>query len=260
MQSANSAKVTITAQKLYTNIVVSDELSTFSIIELEALFIARLRRSITKSIANAILNSDDTKAGNVNCKETDDASTRPDYHTSTNFTYGKGLRAIALAGDEGVTKLNVGTITDIDFIFDLQDMITSAEEVSDISLIMDRKAYNAIRKTEDYKNAAKNGDKSTIITGAVDVIGGSSVFVTNLLKPSSADGKISNTASNNTQGTVIAVDARVIQNGSYGQVETNEERDFAVSDAIEAKVFWGMNNINSKFADKNFVAIGYNCQ
>jgi hypothetical protein len=51
-----------------------------------------------------------------------------------------------------------------------------------------------------------------------------------------------------------------MQNWSFGQVETNEERDFAVSDAIEAKLFWGMKDINSKYADKNFIAVGYNCQ
>ncbi|MDR0607543.1 MAG: phage major capsid protein [Candidatus Peribacteria bacterium] len=212
LQSANSAKVTITAQKLYTNIVVSDELSTFTIIELEALFIARLRRSITKAIGNAIINSDDTHNGNVNNKDVD-VSTLTEYTTSTKYTYGKGLRALGLAGAEGVTKLNVGTITDIDFVFDLQGMVTSAEDFSEIALIMDRKTYNAIRKTEDYKNAAKNGSHSTIITGAVDIIAGSPVFVTSLLKLTDADGKISSvTPAKNTQGTIIAVDARVMQN------------------------------------------------
>jgi len=89
LQSANSARVSIEAKKLYTNIVVSDELATFSIIQLEALFIARLRRSITKSIANAILNSDDSKVGNVNSKETADASTLPEFTTSSSYRFGK---------------------------------------------------------------------------------------------------------------------------------------------------------------------------
>ena len=161
---------------------------------------------------------------------------------------------------EGVTKLNVGTITDMNFVFDLQEMITSAEDVSDIYLITNRKGRNALRKTEDYKDAGRNGMRSTIMTGVVDVVAGSQLFVTNLLKLTDSDGKVSIIALNNTQATFIAVDARLIQNGTFGEVQTNEERDFAVSDAIEAKVYRGMNNINDKFADKNFVAVGYNCQ
>jgi hypothetical protein len=46
----------------------------------------------------------------------------------------------------------------------------------------------------------------------------------------------------------------VIQHGSYGDILTNRENDFAISDLFEAYGYWGMNNINGKGGD-NFVAV-----
>jgi len=65
LQDANSASVEIKANTIYSNIVLSADLLAYSIIELEALFLARLKRAILKTVAIAIVNSDDTKNGNV---------------------------------------------------------------------------------------------------------------------------------------------------------------------------------------------------
>lgn len=260
LQDANSASVTITAHNIYTNIVLSDDLTAYSIIELEALFLARLNRAILKSVAIAIVNSDDTKTGNVNHKE-DDASTLSDYSTNVRYNFGKGLRAIGLHGGDK-SSLNVGTITDMNSLFDLASLVTSATSPGGIFYLMNSKAYTAFQKTEDFKNKAKNGEFSTIARGVIDIGAGSYIFCTSydILPLTDADGKVSKTTSKNTQGTVIAVDPRVIQSGSFGEIKTNDEADFAVSTILEALARWGMSNINDKIPGKNFVAVGYNCQ
>lgn len=260
LQDANSASVTITAHNIYTNIVLSDDLMAYSIIELEALFLSRLKRAIIKTVAIAIVNSDDTKSGNVNLKETD-VSTLDDYSTNVRYNFGKGLRAIGLHGGEK-SSLNVGTITDMNSLFDLSALVTSATSPGGIFYLMNSKAYTAFQKTEDFKNKAKNGEFSTIAKGVIDIGAGSYVFCTSydILPLTDADGKVSKTKSSNTQGTIIAVDPRVIQSGSFGEIKTNDEADFAVSTILEALARWGMAHINDKIEGKNFVAVGYNCQ
>jgi len=147
-------------------------------------------------------------------------------------------------------------------LFDLSALVTSASTPGAMFYLMNSRAYNALRKTEDFKNAAKNGQTSTIAKGVIDIGAGSYVFCTSydILPLTDADGKVSKTKSKNTQGTIIAVDPRVIQSGSFGEIKTNDEADFAVSTILEALARWGMAHINDKIEGKNFVAVGYNCQ
>ena len=260
LQDANSASVEIKANTIYSNIVLSADLLAYSIIELEALFLARLKRAILKTVAIAIVNSDDTKNGNVNLKE-DDVSALSDYATNARYNFGKGLRAIGLHGG-AKSSLDFVTITDMNSLFDLSALVTSASTPGAMFYLMNSKAYNAYRKTEDFKNASKNGQVSTIAKGVIDIGAGSYVFCTSydILPLTDADGKVSKTKSKNTQGTVIAVDPRVIQSGSFGEIKTNDDADFAVSTILEALARWGMAHINDKIEGKNFVAVGYNCQ
>jgi hypothetical protein len=123
---------------------------------------------------------------------------------------------------------------------------------------MDVLTYYAYMKQADFKDAAKNGRNSTIYTGAITNIAGSDLFVTDLIPLTDVDGKVSATGGDNVCGTIIVCDVTVIQHGSFGEIRTNNEVDFAVSQLLEAAGYWGMNNINDKFAALNFVAVGYN--
>jgi N4-gp56 family major capsid protein len=127
---------------------------------------------------------------------------------------------------------------------------------ADKIIIMDQKTYYAMMKQADFKDAAKNGKQSTIYSGAITNIAGSDLFVTDLIPLTGATGKV--LVSGNTKGTIIVCDVTVLQHGSFGEIRSNNEVDFAVSQLLEAAGYWGMNNINGKDS-KNFVAVGYNC-
>jgi hypothetical protein len=266
LAALNSDKISLDAQQLYNNGQISNQLATFSVIEIEALLLGDVKEGITLEIADAIINADNTlgngttASGNINFKELKKAEIEalPGYATDNRIVFKKGLRAIGLSGAEGKTKLNIGTLTGVDDIIDLQALVSSSSSPLKKIIIMDSQTYFRLMKLEDFKNASKNGQASTIYTGAITNIAGSDLFVTNLIPLTDADGKVSTTAANNVCGTIIVCDPIVIQHGTHGELKTNFEEDFAVSSIAEAYLYWAMNDINGKDS-QNFVAVGYGC-
>jgi hypothetical protein len=97
LQSANSDKVAIVAKMLYNNCEITDELSTFSIIELEALMLGRVIEGILLAQADVIINADDTVGATNNVNTHLDIAGLADYTTNAKYNYGKGLRALGIA-------------------------------------------------------------------------------------------------------------------------------------------------------------------
>lgn len=254
LQSVNSDKITIEAKKLYNNAQITDELSNFSIIELDALLLGRVRTGILMSMADVVINADNTTGAGNNVNVHTDITVAADYETNPRYNYGKGLRAVGIAGG-ATSSLDVGTVAGADDIIDLQALVTSTRNPARKIILMDPQTYFKMMKTADFKEAFKNGRESTIYTGALSNIAGSDLFVTDLIPLTGADGKVK--SSGNVKGTIIVVDVTCIQHGSYGTILTNAEKDFAVSEIFEAVGYWGMTNINGK-GGKNFVAVGYN--
>lgn len=262
VQSANTGSVEIEAKKLYNNIQISDELSTFSIIELDSLFLGRLKDGVLLAAADAIINSDHSDTIiNINYKGTQPSTVAGlGYTTQSRYVYDNGLRKVALAGAEGVTKMDIGLI-DIEQgteeVFALQGMVDSTSNPKKKIILMDPKTYYYLLKCQDFKDMAKNGVKSTIYEGAITNIGGSDLFVTDLIEKAGTDGLVSATPEDNVTGSILVFDLTAIQHGDYEDLKFNSEDNFAISKLLETYGYRGFANMQGK-DNKTFVAIGYN--
>lgn len=260
LQSAGTSKVEIEAKKLYNNELLTDELSTFSIIELDALFLGKLQDGILLAAADGIINGDSSDTTtNVNNKgEAPSTTYGAGWDTFSEYKFDGGLRKKCLAGAENVTKKNIGVLTGVDNIIDIQALVTSTNNPQKKIVLMDSATYYTLMKKDDFKNAAKNGVASTIYKGAVTNMGGSDIFVTGLIKKAGTDGLVSKTPAENVTGTIIVLDVSCPQFGDYDSVKFNAENDFAISKLLEAYGYWG--NTNMVTADGLvFAGIGYNC-
>jgi hypothetical protein len=261
IQNANSDKCEIVTSKLYNNVQFTEELSRYSVIQLEALFLGKLKAGLLLDMANAIINGDTANTtSNINNKGTAPSTTYgSSYNQLSEYAFDNGLRKIGLAGADGVTKINVGTLAGADDIIDLQALVTSTMNPQRKIVLMDSSTYYTLMKKDDFKKASDNGKNSTIYTGAITNIAGSDIFVTGLISKADNTGSISiTTPANNVTGTIIVFDVAVIQHGDFDVLQFNNEKDFAVSSLLEVMGFRGFSNINGKDG-VNFVAVGYNC-
>ena len=62
----NSDKVALDEKMVYANGAISNQLATFSIVEVEALLIGDVREGVTLAIADAMINADDSTTDNIN--------------------------------------------------------------------------------------------------------------------------------------------------------------------------------------------------
>ena len=255
IQKANSDKIKIEAKKIYNSLIMSVELQKFTIVELDAILVSRIRAGMLLSMADAIINGDaETGTGNVNYKGAA-VNTISGYESDPRFVFDDGLRKSALKGTK--TSIDIGTLEGANDVFQLQGLVTSTATPGQKIILMDQATYYALLQKEDFKDASKNGKDSTIYTGAITNIAGSDLFVTDLLVKASATGEVSKTASENTTGTIIVFDVTAIQHGDFDELLFNTEVDFGIGTLLEAYGFWGFANLQGK-DNLNFVSIGYN--
>lgn len=255
IQKANSDKIKIEAKKLYNSVIMSVELQKYSVVELDAILVSRIRQGMLLAMADAIINGDmETGTGNVNYKGAN-ISGIEGYESDSRFLYDNGLRKSALKWTK--SSIDIGVIEGSNDIFKLQALNTSTSDPAQKIILMDQPTYYAFLEKEDFKDAAKNGKNSTIYTGAITNIAGSDIFVTDLILKAGADGLVSKTASENTTGTIIVFDVTAIQHGDFDELLYNTEDDFAIGTLLEVFGFWGFANLQGK-DELNFVSIGYN--
>lgn len=255
IQKANSDKIKIEAKKIYNSVIMSVELQKYSVVELDAILVSKIKVGMLLSMADSIINGDtETGTGNVNYKG-GSVNSITGYESEARFVFDNGLRKSALKGTK--SSIDIGTIEGANDIFKLQGLTTSTSAPGQKIILMDLATYYAFLEKEDFKDAAKNGKNSTIYTGAITNIAGSDLFVTDLLSKAGADGLVSKTSSENTTGTIIVFDVTAIQHGDFEELFFNTEDDFAIGTLLEAFGFWGFANLQGKDG-LNFVSIGYN--
>ena len=90
-----------------------------------------------------------------------------------------------------------------DWSFDLQDLL----------LLMNGATYNKAITITEFADASKNGEKSTIATGAITRISGNDVYVPRAFPKTEADGKMSATGANNDKGGFMYMKKQALQFG-----------------------------------------------
>lgn len=207
-----TAEITITQAPLIMNIPISKRLLNYSITDLESHIKTAISKAAARTVTAMIINADaETGAtGNVNSDDQAPATTYGATHYSLQSDH--GIRELAINGT-GLT-VNVGTLTRGDFV-SLENVLGDLFG-EDCLWIMNRKAYNATTALDDFSDASKRGEASTINGNAVANIDGADVFVTREMQLAEADGKLSATASNNTLGQIGLLWTPSVQYG-FGQ-------------------------------------------
>lgn len=207
-----TAEVTITQVPLIMSIPISKRLLNYSVVDLESHIKTAIAKAAARTITAMIINADaETGAtGNVNSDDQAPATTYGATHYSLQTDH--GLRELAINGTS--LTVNVGTLARADF--------TSLENIlgdlygEECLWITNRKGYNTISALDDFSDASKRGESSTINGNAVGNIDGADVFVTREMGLTKADGKLSATASNNVKGQLGLLWTPAVQYG-FGQ-------------------------------------------
>lgn len=244
-EAFDAGRITITPKSIYASYGISRELAMYSMIDLVNIAMKRLAEQTMLNIATSILNGDSANTlTNINCfgEVPTTAFTRglKDARVSRN----NGLRKLTYLGTAGVTKIDIGTPNGADDIFDAMKLISFGGTPSDYMMIMDNKTYWTYMKNDDFKDASKNGQSSTITKGAMTVISGVELFVTDLMPLTDATGVVDAvTPANNTQWSIVICKRNCIQHGYFGSVKYGLKEDIQKGFLVEAIADFGFENI-----------------
>lgn len=222
-----SNRVQVDAKKFIIHQMWSGEMEEDSIIP----FVPFLRRQASTSIAHysdsLVLNGDNTNAatGNINLDDADPADTK-------HYLAFDGIRHAALVDNVNNDNDMAGGIT-LQALHTLRgDMIDKARFVdwghptdsNDLVYITDPETADRIALLDEVLTVDKYGPQATVLTGEMLKVGRHPLVVSMAMSLTEADGKVSTTGSNNTQGQVVAFNRRGFKTGWRRRVQVETER------------------------------------
>lgn len=249
--------ITISPVGVYAAYGVSRELAMYSMVDLIPLALRKLNEGIMLNIATSIINGDNrTNTSNINCLGVAPSTALVRGVKNAVITRDGGLRKLLIAGSAGVTKIDVGTPAGADDIFDAMKLLSFGGTPSDFVMIMNTRTYYTYMKSDDFKDASRNGVSSTISTGAMTNIAGIDLFVTDLLPLTASNGNVdATTPANNVKGSIIIMKRNVIQHGFFGSVKFDTKEDIQKGFLVEAVADFGFANISTLNGQTNAVLL-----
>ncbi|WP_328465524.1 hypothetical protein OHA21_43815 [Actinoplanes sp. NBC_00393] len=222
-----SQRVQVDAKKFVIHQMWSGEMSEDSIIP----YVPFLRRQAALSVAHyadsLVLNGDTTNAatGNINLDDADPADTK-------HYLAFDGIRHAALV-DNTANGVSLAGAPTWDALIGLRGrMIDSSRLVdwghptdpNDLVFVSDPATADKIATLDEVLTVDKYGSNATILTGEVSKIG-RHPHIASIAQPTTeADGKVSNTAANNTLGQTTAFNRRGFKVGWRRRVQVETER------------------------------------
>lgn len=212
-----SSNVTQTPKKFTIQELWSGELGEDSIVPWVPFLRGQLTESFRLHLASAYYNGDTTNAatGNINLDDADPANTK--HYLAWDGIRHKWLVDASTQGADAAGPVTLELITEArgrlngagnDVDGGLSNIDWSAE-VSDLLLICDRDTYySMIHRLDEVVTAERYGQGATIITGELARLGGMRIISPSYASKTEADGKASDTASNNTKGQITIVNTR----------------------------------------------------
>ena len=134
----------------------------------------------------------------------------------------------------------------VDDIFDAAGLMRFDSMPSDRVIIMDNRSFYELMQDSGFKDLSINGQESTITTGALASVMGMDLFVTDKMRLTEADGKLSgSTPANNVLGQFIIAERSVMQWGFTGAPRTMvQDHDLLKGFVFQGYVMFGQANIN----------------
>lgn len=222
-----SNRVQVTPKKFVIHQMHSGEMEEDSIIP----FLPFLRAQAAKSLAHyadsLVLNGDTTNAGtgNINLDDADPADTK-------HYLAFDGIRHAALVDNTNNRSDAGGALTYADF-FALKGLMVDRaylmdwghpDDPSDLVYIADPSTADAAALLDEVRTVDKYGPGATVLTGEQAKVGQHPLVSSVAMSLTEADGKVSDTGSNNTKGQVTAFNRRGFVTGWRRQVRTEVER------------------------------------
>lgn len=222
-----SNRVQVDAKKFVIHQMWSGELEEDSIIP----FLPFLRRQAALAIAHysdsLILNGDTTNenTGNINLDDANPADTK-------HYLAFDGLRHVGLVDNTGNSKDAAGAVSykllrdqltrmrDNTRLFDWGHPVDPA----DVVYVTDPTTGEAIANLDEVITVDKYGPQATVLTGELLRVGRNPLITSMAMSLTEADGKVSNTGSNNVKGQVVAFNKRGLKAGWRRRVKVEVER------------------------------------
>ena len=222
-----SNRVAVSARKFVIHQMWSGEMEEDSIIP----FVPFLRRQAMLSLAHyadsLVLNGDTTNAatGNINLDDADPADTK-------HYLAFDGVRHVGLVDNTANQKDAGGAIT-YDMLKQQQTRMIDRTYLmdwghptrpEDLVYVAEPATADAIALLDEVITVDKFGANATVLTGQVARIGQHPLITSIAMSLTEADGKVSNTAGNNTKGQVVAFNRRGLVVGWRRRVKLETER------------------------------------
>lgn len=208
-----TSEVTIDQGQFIITVHISKRMLNYARTDLEAYIKRELATSMSETVDALILNGDPETGATGNVNKVDGApSATTDYYLEG----GKGARRIALVDDTASGVDLGGTIDRSDFTSLENKLGRFFKNGKDCIWISDRKTYNKITTLDDFSDASKRGEKSTITGQAVANIDGADFIIVGDSPLTKADGTVSATPANNVKGALTLLWKPAVQYG-FGQ-------------------------------------------
>jgi hypothetical protein len=224
---SGSNRVTVSAVKFVIHQMWSGEMEEDSIIP----YIPFLQRQAQLSLAHysdsAVLNGDTTNAdtGNINLDDANPADTK-------HYLGFDGIRHAGIVDNTNNVTNQAGAIT-LNALMDSRGKMLDTTYLmdwghptipSDLVFVCDPDTGDDISALDDFRTLDKFGPAAFVFTGEVGEAGGHPVIASIAMSKTEADGKVSNTAGNNTKGQVAVFNRRGLKVGWRRRVRVETER------------------------------------
>lgn len=222
-----SNRVQVDAKKFVMHQMWSGEMEEDSIIPYIPFLRAQAARSLGHHMDSLVLNGDTTNAatGNINLDDADPADTK-------HYLAWDGIRHAGLVDNTANRADLAGPITLNAFRAQRGRMLSTTykhdwghpNNLSDLIHVADPETADAIAFLDEVITVDKFGPGATVLTGQQARVLGSPLIASIDVSKTEADGKVSNTAANNTKGQVVTFNRNGCVLGNRRQLKVETER------------------------------------
>lgn len=235
-----SQRVQVDAQKFVIHQIYSGEMEEDSIIP----WLPFLRRQAGLSMAHysdsLVLNGDTTNSatGNINLDDADPADTK-------HYLAFDGLRHAALVDNTGNDKDAAGAVN-LNLLNQLRGLMVDATRFvdwghptmpDDLVYVSEVETADKLALLDEYLTVDKYGPQATTLNGELGRVLGHRHISSIAMSKTEADGKVSDTSSNNTKGQILAFNRRGFKVGWRRRVQLETER---LPGRDQTRLIWSM--------------------
>lgn len=237
----NTATIEIKAFKLKDTIGYSEELLEDSVIMMGAYVLERLVKMYGNSIIDLIVNGDtDTDQAN-NINTADGTGTVDPTATYINID---GARKLAISNSRTV---DAGTIDFTDFLKARALMKRKGLNPAELIAVCDVDTYSQLLALPEFRTIDVAGGGAVNQTGTLASVGGITIYPSDLVKTTKADGKVSVTPANNTKGSITLIHLPSLLWAVYRAFRTQTKYD----STMEQFEITGSTRIAMKIVEEN---------